>query len=558
MRRKPVRQPEPVNDRSTAVPPAADIGRLWLAAIAALVLFPVHSLRAEAPVDGAWSGAMISSDSSRSRSGLDRQEICGFDRVDFEATVNGGRFEARVSHKGRSVTLAATPRGNGTVSLWFDWRIEGGTVQTKLEGRFSRHAFIGRTYGTYRSRDMRESGDVTCRANLIMAAAPLTVGDAINTRLLAGPDASAQEVLTVLEAEAGRAASRQAAAAPQSPPAEAVAPSPAPPAEKAPETKAPPSTLGESSPLTPQGLKEQLALLKELLDGGILTPTEFERRKHALLDRAFGRTPSTPRLPSPGVAPPQTLTIAVPNQKIGPTAPGDVDWGRYHALIIGINDYRHLPPLRTAVADAKKVSEVLARDYGFAVRLLLNPTRAQIVDALDEYRETLVGDDNLLIYYAGHGWLDEAANWGYWLPADAQPNRRHQWVSNATITDTLRTLLAKHVMIVADSCYSGALTRSAPVLLRSADYWQRISQKAARVTLTSGGLEPVADSDGSGHSPFASAFIEALGNNKKIMDGTTLFSKMRRPVMLKANQTPEYSDVRSAGHDGGDFVFVRQ
>ena len=96
------------------------------------------------------------------------------------------------------------------------------------------------------------------------------------------------------------------------------------------------------------------------------------------------------------------------------------------------------------------------------------------------------------------------------------------------------------------------------MLLRSADYWQRISQKAARVTLTSGGLEPVADSDGSGHSPFASAFIEALGNNKKIMDGTTLFSKMRRPVMLKANQTPEYSDVRSAGHDGGDFVFVRQ
>jgi hypothetical protein len=42
------------------------------------------------------------------------------------------------------------------------------------------------------------------------------------------------------------------------------------------------------------------------------------------------------------------------------------------------------------------------------------------------------------------------------------------------------------------------------------------------------------------------------------MDGTMLFSQMRRPVMLAANQTPEYADVRNAGHDGGDFLFVRK
>jgi hypothetical protein len=42
------------------------------------------------------------------------------------------------------------------------------------------------------------------------------------------------------------------------------------------------------------------------------------------------------------------------------------------------------------------------------------------------------------------------------------------------------------------------------------------------------------------------------------MDGTQLFNMIRRPVMLNSDQTPEYSDIRKAGHDGGDFLFVRK
>ena len=60
------------------------------------------------------------------------------------------------------------------------------------------------------------------------------------------------------------------------------------------------------------------------------------------------------------------------------------------------------------------------------------------------------------------------------------------------------------------------------------------------------------------HFPVAKAFIEALRENDGVIDGTRLFSKIRRPVILAAQQTPEYSDVRQAGHDGGDLLFVRQ
>ena len=242
----------------------------------------------------------------------------------------------------------------------------------------------------------------------------------------------------------------------------------------------------------------------------------------------------------------------------GPVEFRGIEFGRYHALVIGIGNYKHLPRLKTAVKDAKAVADVLRQDYGFAVKLLLDPARDDIVDTLDEYRAALGKGDNLLVYYAGHGWLDEESNRGYWLAADARPNRRSKWVSNATITDTLKTLQAKHVMVVADSCYSGTLTRGADVGLRGGDYWRRMAKKRARVALTSGGLEPVEDIGGGGHSPFARIFIAALKGNDAVMDGTTLFNQVRRPVMLSADQTPEYSDVRNAGHDGGDFLFVRR
>lgn len=235
-----------------------------------------------------------------------------------------------------------------------------------------------------------------------------------------------------------------------------------------------------------------------------------------------------------------------------------IAFGNYHALVIGINDYKYLPKLKTAVRDAQAVASLLKKEYGFKVNVMIDPERADIVDALDEYREALSPEDNLLIYYAGHGWLDEDTDEGYWLTRSAKKNRRSRWVSNAVITNSLKALSAKHVMVVADSCYSGTLTRSAAVGFRDKDYYRRMAAKQARVAMVSGGLEPVADDDGKGNSPFATAFLDSLRSNDSVIDGTRLFSEIRRPVILNANQTPEYSDVRHAGHDGGDFLFVRK
>jgi hypothetical protein len=81
-------------------------------------------------------------------------------------------------------------------------------------------------------------------------------------------------------------------------------------------------------------------------------------------------------------------------------------------------------------------------------------------------------------------------------------------------------------------------------------------EKRSRTALTSGGLEPVTDGGGSGHSVFTKALLDALIENAEAIDGQALFAMVRRPVVLNADQTPAYADIRSAGHDGGDFILV--
>ena len=131
-------------------------------------------------------------------------------------------------------------------------------------------------------------------------------------------------------------------------------------------------------------------------------------------------------------------------------------------------------------------------------------------------------------------------------------------MSNGDLTDVLKAMFAKHVMVVADSCYLGTLTRSISPATRTPDYVSRFTAKRARVALSSGGLDPVVDSGGGKHSVFAAQFLKALRENKDILDGTRLFDHIHCNVVLNADQNPQYSDPRHAGHEGGDFLFVRR
>jgi hypothetical protein len=137
--------------------------------------------------------------------------------------------------------------------------------------------------------------------------------------------------------------------------------------------------------------------------------------------------------------------------------------GDYHALVIGNNDYRHMLNLKAAIADAEAISALLASRYGFSVTTLINASRYDVIGAMSELRASLSFDTNLLIYYAGHGIVDPVTERGYWLPVDADQDNPANWVSNDDIIDMLKAIPARHILVIANSCYSGTLTRAAPI-----------------------------------------------------------------------------------------------
>ena len=232
---------------------------------------------------------------------------------------------------------------------------------------------------------------------------------------------------------------------------------------------------------------------------------------------------------------------------------------KYYALIIGNNDYQHLEKLDAAENDAVVIADVLEKKYGFEVDLLLNADYDQTVNSLFKITDKLKRNDNLLIYYAGHGELDKDENRGYWLPVDASYEMRSKWISNQRIVDRIKATKAKHVLLVADSCFSGTLMRSGGNLEKEQSidekYIKRLKNKKTRLVITSGGNEPVVDSVGGDHSLFALKFIDTLKNSNTVINSQILFENVRRYVVANADQTPERAMVHKTGHDGGDFLF---
>lgn len=242
--------------------------------------------------------------------------------------------------------------------------------------------------------------------------------------------------------------------------------------------------------------------------------------------------------------------------------------GNYYALVFGSNDYARLPKLDTAVSDAKAIAALLKKKYGFDTTTVLNANRYAIISTLSRFRERLTVNDNLLIYYAGHGELDKINQRGHWLPIDAELNNTANWISNIDVTDILNAMSARHILVVADSCYSGALTRASRADLRAGmssearvNWVRTLAKKRSRTALTSGGLAPVMDTGTGDHSVFAKALLEVLEENNDFMEGARLYQEVATRVAFAATrfeveQVPDYAPIKYAGHDTGDFIFA--
>lgn len=240
--------------------------------------------------------------------------------------------------------------------------------------------------------------------------------------------------------------------------------------------------------------------------------------------------------------------------------------GRRWALMIANQAYAQWGTLDTPLTDAQAVGEVLRDRYGFDVQWVRNATRAQMLQALQALRARVGPQDQVLVYYAGHGQMDSVTARGYWIPVDGDKQDVSRWVSVIDVTDQLSAMQARHAMVIADSCYSGTLTHSLmPQIDTALAEGQRrqalefLSRQKVRVAMTSGGLEPVLDGGSIEHSLFARSLLDVLRQVHAPVAALELhqavaarFAHLGR--RLQVQQQPHYAPIAFAGHEAGDFV----
>lgn len=143
---------------------------------------------------------------------------------------------------------------------------------------------------------------------------------------------------------------------------------------------------------------------------------------------------------------------------------------------------------------------------------------------------------------------------GYWLPSDASVNSSANWLRNSTIRDFVGSFNTKHTLLIADACFSGGIFKErkafaeAPVAIN--DKYELKSRKA----MTSGNLKEVPDK-----SVFLENLVNRLkSNTRAYISAEELFSSFKETVMNYSDNEPQYGDIKGAGDEGGDFIFIKR
>jgi hypothetical protein len=235
--------------------------------------------------------------------------------------------------------------------------------------------------------------------------------------------------------------------------------------------------------------------------------------------------------------------------------------GDYYALVIAVQDYMDpsVNSLQYPLQDAENLVNALTTLYTFDpknISLLKNPTRSAIIKTFDQLAKRLTDQDNLLIFYAGHGFWDERLKQGFWLPVDAAQSSRTEWISNSTIRDYVAGMATKHTLLISDACFSGGIFKTRDAFSAENPATRELYRLPSRKAMTSGAMREVPDK-----SVFVEYLVKRLRENKdQLLAAETLFSSFRQAVINNSpnRQVPQFGEIRETGDEGGDFIFIRK
>jgi hypothetical protein len=231
------------------------------------------------------------------------------------------------------------------------------------------------------------------------------------------------------------------------------------------------------------------------------------------------------------------------------------------AVLIGNDNYadRNIPTLENARADAQAVGKLLQDTLGYDTVMLTDASKQSVIRTLNRLALETGPNDSVIVYYAGHGEAIENGKTGYWIMNDSSADRPQSWLSNGDISRLLGRISARQLMLVSDSCFSGAFAGAERVSRPDSPEAEKLLSRKAAVVMSSGGNEPVSDDGREGHSSFAWHFMDLL---RKVNDwnlGVSVFETLKTEVSKDVPQTPQYGASRFAGHEGNtDYLFERR
>ena len=234
--------------------------------------------------------------------------------------------------------------------------------------------------------------------------------------------------------------------------------------------------------------------------------------------------------------------------------------GRNFAVLVAAQNYddQGIPSLNNPIADAVRLKLILKNNYNFLednIITLFNPDRSDFRKKFLDLSELIQPEDNLIIFYAGHGiWVDKEKK-GYWLLTDAKRNDVNTWLPNKEVLNMIAELASRHTLLITDACFSGSvfktrgLGKDAPAAMKEMD------EKISRVAITSGNDTEVPD-----ESVFMKYLVKALSENKeKYLTAQKMFiNQIIEAVMTETKTEPRYGTLELAGHVGGDYIFIKK
>jgi uncharacterized caspase-like protein len=234
-----------------------------------------------------------------------------------------------------------------------------------------------------------------------------------------------------------------------------------------------------------------------------------------------------------------------------------------YALVVGIDRYTRLEPLRKATNDARAVAKTL-ESAGFGVTLSLDPDADALYDKLASFTAALRPGDEVVVYFAGHGVEVEGRNW--LLPADMAPLRPGDEVKlrrAALATDDLLAEISARgpqvTLMILDACRDNPFPRQGTRSVGNTRGLARLEAPRGSYVIYSAGagqtaLDRLGEGDANPNSVFTRALLPRLAQpGLSIRD-------LAQQVRLEVDAT-----ARSIGHDqfpaiydqlAGDFVLA--